>query len=210
MLKKYKKTLILTSVLILMPMLVGFLLWDRLPAEMATHFNAQGEADGWSSKLFAVAGLPFFLLAVHWICFWGTSNDPKREKISDKVFGLVLWVCPIVSIMMMGATYMYSLGMPVDITMIGKLFCAVVFLVVGNYLPKSRQNYTVGIKIPWTLADENNWNRTHRFGGKMFMAMGLVFFLDIFLKTNWLIVVAMILAAVVPMVYSFAIFKGWI
>ncbi len=210
MLKKYKKTLMLTSILILLPMLVGFMLWDKLPAEIATHFNARGEADGWSSKLFAVVGLPFFLLAVHWICFFGTSNDPKREKINDKVFKLVLWICPIVSILMGGATYLYSLGIPVDITTIVKVFCGVVFIVVGNYLPKSRQNYTVGIKIPWTLADENNWNRTHRLGGKVFMAAGVLFLLDIFLNMGWITVVGMFAAIIVPMIYSFAIFKKWI
>ncbi|MBQ2383093.1 MAG: DUF1648 domain-containing protein, partial [Oscillospiraceae bacterium] len=76
MIKKNWKLLVVTSVVIALPILIGVILWDRLPARMPIHWNATGEVDGWSSKPFAVFGLPGILLALHWLCVLGTAADP--------------------------------------------------------------------------------------------------------------------------------------
>ena len=68
MIKKHLKFLIMTSFIILLPILAGLLLWDQLPEQIPSHWNTDGEIDGWSSKPFAVFGLPLILLAVHWLC----------------------------------------------------------------------------------------------------------------------------------------------
>lgn len=210
MIKTYKKTLILTSIITLLPMIAGFLLWAQLPKELATHFGPGNVPNGWSSKLFTIVGLPLFLLAIHWICVFATANDPKHERINGKLFHIVFWICPIVSLLCAAAIYSYALGMPVNQELLAKVLGAVMFLVVGNYLPKCRQNYTVGIKIPWTLADEDNWNRTHRMAGKLWVAAGILFLLTIFMKNDYLILAIILFAAFVPMAYSFAIYKEWI
>ena len=162
MIKKNLKTMIITSIVILAPILVGLMLWDKLPAEMATHFDENGIADGWSSKPMAVIGLPLFLLVVHWFCMAFTSVDPKRQNFSDKVILLVMWLCPVVSILGNGATYLYALDDSVNTTGIAMLAVGSLFIVIGNYMPKMKQSYTIGIKIPWTLDSEENWNRTDR------------------------------------------------
>ena len=156
MLKRNKKTIILTALVTALPMLLGLALWSRLPETIATHFDVNGVADGWSSKTFAVFGLPAFLVAVHLICAFGTMMDPKRKNIQDMMYKLVLWICPIVSILTCGAVYLYALGMEVNMALIAELMVGVMFIVVGNYLPKCRQSYTMGIKLPWTLHDDEN------------------------------------------------------
>ena len=70
MLKRNKKTVVVTTIITVLPMLVGLLLWNRLPEQIATHFDANGNPDGWSSRFVAVFGLPLILLAVHWLCLW--------------------------------------------------------------------------------------------------------------------------------------------
>ena len=84
MIKKNLKTMIITSIIILAPIIVGLMLWDQLPAEMATHFGEDGQPNGWSSKSFTVFGLPLILLAVHWFCVAFTDADPKNKNISNK------------------------------------------------------------------------------------------------------------------------------
>ena len=84
------------------------------------------------------------------------------------------------------------------------------FVAIGNYLPKCKQNYTMGIKLPWTLADENNWNRTHRFAGPIWVVCGLVIMLcgligGAFL---WVMVAAFVVMIAAPTVYSYLLFKG--
>jgi len=207
MIKKNLKTMILTSIIILAPIVVGLILWDKLPAEMATHFDANGVADDWSPKELAVFGLPLFLLAVHWFCMAFTSVDPKRQNFSDKVIVLVMWLCPVVSIVGNGATYLYAMDNSVNTTPIAMLLLGCVFIVVGNYMPKMKQSYTIGIKVPWALNSEENWNRTHRFAGYMYMLAGVVTIIGGFIQQFWLVPLALVIAALIPMAYSFILYK---
>lgn len=207
MIKKNLKTMIITSMIILAPIIVGLILWDKLPAEMATHFDSNGQANGWSSKGLAVFGMPLFLLAVHWFCVAFTSVDPKKQNISDKVFVLIMWLCPIVSIVGNGATYLYALDNTVNTTPMGIMLIGCVLIVIGNYMPKMKQSYTIGIKIPWALNSEENWNRTHRLGGYMYILGGVIILVGGFIQQFWLVPVALVLVVLVPVAYSFILYK---
>ena len=205
MLKDNKKTLIITSILTILPILVGVFFWNRLPDVMATHFGTNNEANGFTSKAFAVFGLPLILLAVEWFGALVTSHDPKKQNISPKMFAFVLWIIPVVSLLGAATIYPYNLGYQMDITFIAELLIGIIFIVVGNYLPKARQNYTIGIKIPWTLANEENWNRTHRLAGYLWVIGGILMVIAALTgiaKTQWMIAVFFILA-IVPFVYSY-------
>lgn len=203
MLKKYRGLLIVTSFIILIPMLIGFGLWDQLPDQIPTHWNMQGEIDGYSSKLFAIVVLPLILVGVQWLCTLGTLADPKNKNIADKLWKLVLWICPVISLLLGYITYGTVLGMQIDINAIMPIFMGLLFMVIGNYLPKCKQSYTVGIKIPWTLNSEENWNKTHRFAGPCWMIAG---FLSAVLGMLGLMVpmlICLIVMVFVPVIYSY-------
>ena len=212
MLKKYRGTLIVTTLVMLLPMLVGLILWNRLPEQLPTHFNAAGEADGFSSKAFAVFGLPGIILALHWLCVLGSLKmDPKANNLQSKMMGLVMWICPVISVLCcIFLTYGTALGMDIPVEVIMPLLVGLLMVIIGNWLPKCKQSYTLGIKLPWTLADETNWNRTHRFAGPIWVACGLVIMLTSCLGGVWLwamlpVIIVMVAA---PTVYSFLLFKG--
>jgi len=207
MIKKNLKTMIITSIIILAPIVVGLILWDKLPTEMATHFAENGEPNGWSSKEFAVFGMPLFLLAVHWFCAFFTGVDPKKENISNKMMTLVLWICPVVAIFGCGSTYMYAIDNSINTTVIGMMMLGCIFLVIGNYTPKMKQSYTLGIKLPWTLNSEENWNRTHRLAGGLWMLAGVFVIISGFIEQFWLVFVALLVAVLVPTVYSYMLYK---
>ena len=206
MMKANKKTLIVTSIVTVLPMLIGLFFWNRLPDRMATHFGINNEADGFSSKAVAVFGIPLFCLVLLWLGAFITSKDPRKQNISPKMFSFVLWLVPIISLFGAATIYPYNLGYQMDITFVAELLMGVMFVVVGNYLPKARQNYTIGIRIPWTLANEGNWNRTHRFAGYLWVVGGLFM---IFLaltgagKTFWPLMVLFPVIVLAPCVYSF-------
>lgn len=207
MIKKNLKTMIITSIIILAPIVAGLLLWNQLPAEMATHFGSDGEPDGWSSKEFAVIGLPLFLLAVHWFCAAFTGVDPKKENISNKMMTLILWICPVVAIVGDGSMYLYALNNSINTTIIGVILVGCLLLVLGNYMPKMKQSYTLGIKLPWTLNSEENWNRTHRLAGWITMLAGVIVLIGGFIEQFWTVFVAIALVAVVPAFYSYVLYK---
>ncbi|MBR5559687.1 MAG: SdpI family protein [Oscillospiraceae bacterium] len=205
MLKKNKKLIIVTTLITLLPILMGLVLWNQLPDRVPTHFDINGQPDNWGSKAFAVFGLPAFLAAVHLICTLATAADPRKQNISDKMYALVLWVCPITSVLMNSAIFLISLGKDINMSTICMIMVGAMFIIVGNYMPKCRQNYTIGIKLPWTLSDEDNWNKTHRMAGWLWMAVGVVFLVLAFLGkiTLWLFFAAIFITVIIPTIYSF-------
>ncbi len=210
MLKKYRKTLIITTLVMLVPMLAGLILWNKLPEQVPTHFNAAGEADGFSSRAFAVFGLPAFLLAIHWACTLGSlKGDPKAENLDGRMMNLVLWTCPAVALVMCVVVYGSALGVEVPVALIIPLLVGVMMVIIGNWLPKCKQTWTLGIKLPWTLADEDNWNRTHRFAGPIWVIGGFVVMIAAFLGEigMGLMLGALAVMVLAPTVYSYCLFR---
>lgn len=210
MIKENKKKLIITSIVILLPMIVGVFLWNVLPDKIPTHWDASGQVDGWSSKAFAVFGLPAVLFVVHWVCVLATSADPKKKNIEGKVFNIVFWICPVISVLVAVLNYGTALGVSFPTDKIMLTLVGVVFIVIGNYLPKCKQSYTVGIKLPWTLHDEKNWNLTHRMAGKLWVASGFMMLLCMLLPAkvmSALVVAVLFLAVIAPAVYSYRLYR---
>ena len=202
--KNHKKLIILTTVLTLLPIIAGLLLWDQLPAQIATHFGADGTPDRWSSKLTAAVGLPLLITAIHLGGIAATALDPKHKNHGAKQLTLVLWLCPLLSALMSVLTLGNALGkvdttsMPFFVT----VFLGVLFVIIGNYLPKCRPNYTIGIKLPWTLHDEENWRFTHRVGGFSFSIAGVLVIFSAFFGAFWMLFAILLLAVLVPTVAS--------
>ena len=207
MIKKNLKTLIVTSILIVLPVLAGIILWDRLPEQMATHWNAAGDIDGWTSKPFTVFGLPLILLAVQWLCVLGTLADPKKENHPTKILHLVLWIIPVLSLVLGTITYATALGKAVRVEVIMPILIGLILAIIGNYMPKCKQNYTIGIKIPWTLNSEENWNRTHRFAGWLWTFSGIVIMLTGFFGGFWIFMIIVLLMVLAPILYSYLLFR---
>lgn len=210
MIKKNIGRLILTSAIILLPIAAGLVLWDKLPGTFAIHWNMEGEADGISAKLFAVLGIPLILLAFHWICVLITAADPKNKGQNKKMFGIVLWIIPTLSVAVSAVMYSIALGIEFDMEKITLIMIGLMFVVLGNYLPKCKQNNTIGIKLPWTLNDEENWNKTHRFASKFWVVGGIVLLISAFFPNAWIpfiILPVLILLAVIPTAYSYVLYK---
>ena len=205
--KNHKRTIIFTTILTLLPIAVGLILWNKLPDQMAIHFNAANEPDNWASKPFAVVGMPAIIAVIHLVCLFVTANDPKKQNITGVMKTLMLWICPFISWLCAGMTIGYALNAVRNIGVVVCVFLGILFMVIGNYLPKCTPNYTIGIKLPWTLSDEGNWRYTHRIGGFCFTAAGLIVLVSAFFGWMWLPLAALVLAAVVPTVASFLYYK---
>lgn len=208
MLKKYLVAIIITSVIILLPAIFGIAVWDKLPEKMPSHFGASGEADGYASRAMVVFGLPAAMALLHIICIIITLLDPKRKNIEGKPFALILVLTPAVSTVTEGLIYAYAFGYRVNITSGMTILIGALFMLLGNWLPKCGHNYTLGIRTPWTLNDEENWRATHRFAGKAWFAAGiLVIILGLVsLKYLWIYWVALgviIIASVSSVAYSY-------
>ena len=210
MLKKYRKTLIITTVITLLPMLAGVILWNKLPDRIPMHFNAAGEVDGWASKAVAVFAMPLVLVAVQWLCAVGSFKmDPKAQNLNEKVMGLVLWFIPVMSVLMHVLVYGTALGKEMNVQVVIPLLMGLLFIAIGNWLPKCKQTYTLGIRLPWTLNDEDNWNRTHRFAGPVWVVCGVIVAAGALVGGAflWVMLAALVVMIAAPVVYSYMLFR---
>ena len=207
MIKKNLKTLIATSIITLLPIIAGLILWSSLPDQMPMHWNAAGEVDGFAPKWVAVFLSPVIMLAVQWLCALVTSMDPKQKNIADKPMTLVLWIIPLLTLLLSTLMYLVAMGYQISVETIVPGFMGIVLALIGNYLPKCKQTYTLGIKLPWTLADEENWNKTHRLAGKLWTIGGIVIAVLAFFNCLLVEIGILVIMVFVPTVYSYLLYK---
>ncbi len=208
--KKYRNIIIITSLVILLPMLFGFIIWDKLPDTMVTHWGIDGTADGFSPKIIGITIVPLILVAAHIFCVWITLKTNKDNAQSEKIMKLVMWIMPFVSIFTSAITYSAALGKRFGPEHVTPIFIGLMFIVIGNYLPKTRMNSTIGIKIPTTYSSEANWNATHRMAGKLWMAGGILTMLAGLFDEEimvFFLITAVFMMAFIPMIYSYIFYR---
>ncbi len=204
-----KKLRVLTSIVCLIPIVVGFMFYSKMPEQVAIHWGFDGNPDGFASRTVAIVILPLALFVLNLFLPFLLKMDPKYENISEKTINLSMWIIPVVSLMASGLTISSALGKQVNVNVFAPLVMGIMFTVIGNYLPKMSQSYTVGIKLPWTLNDEENWNKTHRLAGKLWVACGLLLIIGSFTSMAMSIMVVMlVIAIIIPTVYSYMQFRN--
>ncbi len=211
-----KRFALITTLVCLLPVLPGLLLLPSLPEQVATHFDAAGEPNGWMPKLQAVLMIPGFMALVNLFCHAALHLDPRKQGQSGALRRVVFWFCPVLCVVLQAATLVYALGVPVPIALVCCLTVGILLAVIGNYMPKCRLNYTMGIRTPWTLSSEENWNKTHRLGGKIWVAAGILIAASGFLalvsdaaaQAAFVIMMAVVIAAaLVPVGYSLYLYQ---
>lgn len=192
--------------------ILSLLVYPYLPEKMATHWNAEGEVDGYSSRLVGAFLLPAIGLVAYLLILLSPVVDPRRDNYAKFIKGYRLFRLGII-LFLMGMHLLslaFNLGYPIEIGRAVTLGLGILFALIGNYFPQIRHNYLFGLKTPWTLASEQVWRKTHRLGGKLFLGSGLLLMLSIFLPGKprfWLLMVLLLGNALVTMVYSYFIYK---
>ena len=199
--KTHKKTIILTLVLILLPILAGVVLWDKLPEVMATHWGVNNEPNGWMSKPMAVFGLPLICAVLHLFCIFATDKDKKKENIHKKSLTMVLWIVPVACWVCSAITYGYAFYEEINVGLICCVLVGLLFIAMGNQLPKQQSNHTFGIRTKLTLSDEDVWRASHRFGGWALTIGGVVVILAALLQWWWMALVTFIVIFVLTLFY---------
>ena len=205
---KNKPVVLLGAAVCLLPCLFGLILYKDLPDRLPIHWNMAGEADNFAPKPFAVFGLPVILALFHLICHIGASADKRRANYSKTLEAMTYWLIPALSLILCPMTLLASKGVDIKIDVIAPCLIGFLLIFVGNYLPKCKPNSTMGIKIPWTLKNEENWNKTHRLAGKLWIVGGIVSIICTFCGFPLLLFAAVAVVVAVPVIYSFALSRS--
>lgn len=210
MIKNHKWKAIISSAVILLPILFGVIFWKQLPATMVSHWGADGVADGTASKGFMVFVTPLIFLAIHWFMLWVVTAVDKNNTQNEKITGICYGILPVMSLVVHVFIYSIALGKEWNLIALIPVVIGAAFMLIGNYLPKTTRNRTMGIKLHWTMGNDENWNKTHRLGGKLWFWGGLVILASAVLPVKIMVgVMAVCIASsvIVPTVYSYSIYK---
>ena len=169
------------------------IIYPRLPEQVPIHWNAYNEIDGWAGKEAALLmGLLPLLMLLLFIVI--PKIDPKKENFV-KHAGVYQMFAALMTVFMGGVSWMTpvsALGIALPVGLLLNLLLGLVFVVLGNQMPRIRFNYSFGIRTPWTLASETVWKKTHRLCGFIFVLSGLVMMVSGFF-TGWAAMVGVIL-----------------
>ena len=202
------KSFVITTLLCLVPMALGLALYARLPEQLPTHWDWQGNVNGYMSKPAVVLGLPLFFTAMNGLMHFSLRADPKRANIIGNIRVLIRWTMPVLSLIILPYTYLWALGwQQIPMEKLIPVLVGLLIMGLGNYLPKCRQNYTSGIKLPWTLYDEDNWNRTHRMAGRLWMVGGLGIMVSAFWGGGTLLLAVILAITLIPGIYSYCLYR---
>ena len=207
MFKKYRATIVICAILCLLPILVGVYYWNELPDMMVTHWDMHNQPNGYMPKAVAVFLLPVLMAALLLLCPLAAKIDPKKPTYNDKMIAIMLWTMPVMSLLLSAMTYGWALGFEFDIGFWVTVFLGIVFVLIGNYLPKCTPSFTMGIKLPWTLSDDENWRKTHRMAGPIWVFGGVLIIVSTFLKITWMMLPALLVMVCAPTVYSYLYFR---
>lgn len=203
-------------VMLAIPFIYLAYIWANLPQKIPTHFDLNGLPDKfghrseilWMTIIFAVLGIGIYFLLqnMHRI-------DPKRKyggstlSVMIKLSVLVVLLLTFVSLIIQYSTLKGKItAMPV-------MFCGMsLFLAfMGNLMHSIKPNYFAGIRVPWTLENEDNWRQTHQLASKIWFAGGIVLaVLSLLLNQKILTIVflsAVIIMVIIPVVYSYLLYK---
>ena len=201
---------IISTLFIIATLVVAAILYPSLPEMIPTHWNAQGEIDGYMKKPGGVLMMPAMALTTFIIMKIIPVISPKgfrTDKFSDVIGVLQVTLVGFMSIVAI-LVLLEAHGLNVLINEVIIAGVGLLFVVIGNYLGKVRKNFFIGIRTPWTLASDEVWNRTHRMGGKLFMLSGVIIWLGALLRLplTWTVGVAVGLV-LIPVVYSYFLYR---
>ena len=179
-------------VLFLLPLVCILVTYNKLPAQVATHFDFHGTPDGYMNKFLGLYGVWGFMLLLHIFCAFMTFKDPKKSNIPDIGLRIVLMICPVICF---------------DMTFIMNILIGFIFIILGNYLPKIKRNYTIGIRTSWALNSDENWSRTHRFSGYVFVLSGMLYIIFSMLGYMFVGLGIILISSLLCFGYSYSLYK---
>lgn len=182
-----------------------------LPEQIPIHWNAEGEIDNYGPRVMdlVLGALPLLICILMYVM---PVLDPRRRNYErhKKVYGIMT---ALISVMMMGFSWLSTLaalGYDPDMARILPVVVGVLFIILGNYMPKLQSNYFVGVRTPWAIENTWVWRKTQWMGGITFIIMGAVFLVSVFLPSGFQapVLISVVLGGVVwDYLYSWLVYR---
>jgi uncharacterized membrane protein len=196
----------------LLTLIAWLIALPHLPATMPIHWGANGEANGFATKINAMILTVGIMVLIYFVIAFVPRIDPRKEnyKYFSKTYNIVLNAVLLLFFFVNMSTILQGLGYNVPMSYIAPIMAGIIFIIIGNYLQRVRSNYFMGIRTPWTLSNETVWKKTHRLSGKLFFIGGLLILISAFLPDGYKSVImwgSIVLCVAIPYLYSYLAYK---
>ena len=197
--------------MIALAFIVGLVLYSQMPDPMPSHWNIAGEVDGYMPRFWGLVLLPLVLVGIFLLYLAIPHIDPLKTNIATFIreYNLMMALLSVFMLYVYILTILWALGFEFNMNLMILPAMGVLFIAIGYLLGNARRNFFVGIRTPWTLSSDTVWAETHRLGKWTFIAAGAISIFCAFLGEIgfWVFLGAILLAAFVPVVYSYILWK---
>lgn len=205
--KKY----IVPIIVIVASVLLSVFFYSVLPDSMASHWNGQGVVDGYTSRLFNVLFFPVLEIFLFLLFIFVPKIDPKWKSIKtfEGKFNLFISSMLLFMLLLQLEVYLWNIGIKIPMEVAMPILMGGLFIVVADLVKNAKQNYTIGIRTPWTLHSERVWDKTHALGAKLFLATGILSIISALIPkySIWIVMCSVILSTIFLFIYSYLEFK---
>jgi uncharacterized membrane protein len=170
------KTEFLPILLVLLAIMASFYFYFHFPDSVPIHWNIAGEVDNYGSRTTGAFLFPAIILGMYLLFLALPYIDPKKKRYEQfrKVYHVFKNILVFFMVGIYFITSLNALGYRIPVGLWTPLLVGLLFVIMGNYMGKIKSNWFIGIRTPWTLSSEEVWNKTHRFGGKIFIIGGIL------------------------------------
>jgi uncharacterized membrane protein len=201
------------AALIIAAVVISIVAYPDLPERVPTHWGANGEVNGWSSRLWGAWMMPLIMAAL-WLLLRAIPHiDPRKanyEKFAGMYDAFVILILGFL-LVMHGVVIAAATGSDVKMDKIVMPLVGVFIAAMGFLIPRAAPNWFIGIRTPWTLTSDESWVKTHKLGGPLFVALGLVMALSSLIAPEqaiWILVAAAIGIVIFLFIYSYRVWKA--
>lgn len=203
--KRFNITTVITTLVCLVPLAVGILLWDKLPEQLPMNYGLNNEMRMYAPKWVNVVLFPA-ILAVLNVVVCLTMTAGIKESVGRKLSVFTVWFVPVISVAVGTFLIIKPLGLPFDAVNFISVLMSIVFIIAGNYIPKTKPNSRVGFRFAWTMNNEQVWQKTHRVGGFVLVIAGFIGLITSFFPWGkYVFIICLLMVIFVPLFYSLAI-----
>ena len=208
-----RTTTIIVLIMILAATVMGLLFWDRLPEQMASHWNINDQVDGYMPKFWGVFMVPLITLGMFVLFLVIPGIDPLKASIAQFREAFNLFIVLIVAFMLYiyGLTLVWNLGytgFQMSTSMVPAI--GLLFVFIGFMLRQAKRNFFIGIRTPWTLSSDRVWDKTHQIGSTLFMLAGALAVIGSFLGgvvAFWMLMIPIFGSTIFLVIYSYVLYK---
>lgn len=204
------RSLLVSAAFIVIAAIAAVWLWPQLPVQVPTNWDMHGRVNDHMPRLWAALMPILGVAAIAFLTWLLPAISPNRFRIGPfaRVYAGLMLVIQGFMVVIGIVTLLAGAGYAVPIPKVAMLAIGALFTILGNYMGKLQRNFFIGIRTPWTIASEATWERTHRLGGKLFVLAGVVVLAGTLFGLPFPVSLAvLIVAGVVPAVYSYFIYR---